>query len=134
MTVPTRGGGASAANGRQTGHGNAKDEGRRSGEKEGGKYDSELKRLTVERKLLAERRAAVTRKGDRVREIGEEEASTGKAKENDTKTKPLGTREGRAGAAALWGNAAQIPKDEVTPSVALPKLTRAKYQSQRSQP
>jgi hypothetical protein len=62
-TVPTRGGGANAANRRQTGHGRAKDDGRRvsrAGQKQGGKYDSELERLTVEREFLAEPRAAVT--------------------------------------------------------------------------
>jgi hypothetical protein len=76
VTVLTRGGGESAANCRQTEHGRVKDDKRRvsrSDEKKGGKYDSELERLTVERKFLAEPRAAVTEKGHRMREVGEEE-------------------------------------------------------------
>jgi hypothetical protein len=63
-TVPTRGGEASAANSRQTEHGRATDDERqisRSREKKGGKYDSELERLTVDRGFIAGPRAAVTK-------------------------------------------------------------------------
>jgi hypothetical protein len=37
------------------------------------------------------------------------------------------------GASAISGNAGTIPMEEVTPSVALPKLARAKYQLELSQ-
>jgi hypothetical protein len=75
-TVMTRGGGASAANRRQTEHGRGKSDGRRvspSSSKKGGKYDSELELLTVERGILAERGAAVTAKGHQAREMGQKE-------------------------------------------------------------
>jgi hypothetical protein len=71
-----RRGGASAANRRQTGHGRAKDDGRRisrSGEKKGAKYDSELERLTAKREFHAEPRATVPEKCHPAMEIGEEE-------------------------------------------------------------
>jgi hypothetical protein len=71
-----------------------------------------------------------------VKEIGKEETERGKvkAKGNDARARLLGTMEGRRGAAVIGGNATQIPMEEVTPGIALPKLTRAKYQSERSQP
>jgi hypothetical protein len=42
--------------------------------------------------------------------------------------------EGRTGAAAIGGKPGQIPIEEVTPSLVLPKLTKAKYQLERNQP
>jgi hypothetical protein len=57
------------------GHGRVKDDGRRvsrSGRKKGGKYDSELERLSLEREFLVEPSAAVTDKSYQAREIGEE--------------------------------------------------------------
>jgi hypothetical protein len=100
----------------------------------GGKYHSEFERLTIECDFLGEPRAAVAEQSHQAREISEAETSTRKAKWNDTRTRLPGTREGRIGAAAIGGSAAQIPMEGVTPSVVPSKLTRAKYQSERNQP